>query len=543
MLTKKNLLFLLYVIIVLAAVICALIFAYEPVRLYVIFPLNILLAVVGILVLLELYSGLIYVGRKNREEARLKSMRSKTAETLKDSLPSGLELNAPNPNCIKIAMDKDCPSIACIIAAYLPNEEEIIEETVLHLLQNVYFPSSCKHKIILAYNTPKDMPEIEKRLRDIQSQNSSRFICVRVMQSTSKAHNVNYVLENILIGDEEPDVCAIYDADHKPAEDAIGRALRHFQNDPELDVLQGRCVVTNGHESWMSYIVGAEFDFLYGICHTGRSLVYNFAIFGGTNGYWKCKVLREIEFKTDMLTEDVDASMRSVQLNKKTKYDHRIESRELAPVTFSSFMKQRSRWAQGWFQVTVKRFANVFKSVNGLRRKIGVFIILLFRDLSFHICFLLLLLQLILLTLPKSITEPNGKSFSESWKLALDIQGIIAFSMMGLLLFSIFVSLLVVRSEYTSVPQAAFYTFMFTFLNFLNMYLALQSQVAESLKEDKWIVTPRGRKNESSSEKAAIKIEIENDQGLKSILTPASVVSEKRPIPVAPPLPPPSYEY
>ena len=47
---------------------------------------------------------------------------------------------------------------------------------------------STGQQVILAYNTPRDMPEIEDRLKEIARENP-RFIPMRIMASTSKAQN------------------------------------------------------------------------------------------------------------------------------------------------------------------------------------------------------------------------------------------------------------------------------------------------------------------------------------------------------------------
>jgi hypothetical protein len=79
--------------------------------------------------------------------------------------------------------------------------------------------------------------------------------------------------------------------------------------------------------------------------------VHRFGLFGGTNGHWRRQVLQEITFKEDLLTEDIDSSIRSTIAGYKVWYDNRIISTELAPLTIAAYLKQRKRWAQGWLQV------------------------------------------------------------------------------------------------------------------------------------------------------------------------------------------------
>ncbi len=82
-----------------------------------------------------------------------------------------------------------------------------------------------------------------------------------------------------------------------------------------------------------------------------------------------------------MLTEDIDSSIRTVTGGHRIKTDPLIISRELAPTTLSALWNQRMRWAQGWFQVSVKyALPGLFKSELTLRQKLGIFHLLIWRE-------------------------------------------------------------------------------------------------------------------------------------------------------------------
>ncbi|MDZ4122840.1 MAG: hypothetical protein U1E02_01495, partial [Hydrogenophaga sp.] len=57
-------------------------------------------------------------------------------------------------------------------------------------------------------------------------------------------------------------------------------------------------------------------------------------------------------------------------------------SRELSPTTLEGLTNQRLRWAQGWFQVSKKRFWPMMRSPHlSLRNKLGVFHLLVWREI------------------------------------------------------------------------------------------------------------------------------------------------------------------
>jgi cellulose synthase/poly-beta-1,6-N-acetylglucosamine synthase-like glycosyltransferase/GGDEF domain-containing protein len=262
------------------------------------------------------------------------------------------------------------PPASAIIAAYLPNEAPIIEDTVRAFLR-VQYPAPLQ--IILAYNTPRDMPEIEERLLRIARENP-RFVPMRVRTSTSKAQNVNAALPYVT-----GEITAVFDADHQPDADSFRRAWRWLSHG--ADVVQGHCFIRNGAESWVARMVAVEFEQIYAVSHPGRARLHGFGIFGGSNGYWRTGLLRELRMHGFMLTEDIDSSMRALVRGRKIISDPYLVSRELAPETMAALTRQRLRWAQGWFQISMKWVIPALRSRHlSLRQKAGMMQLLAWRE-------------------------------------------------------------------------------------------------------------------------------------------------------------------
>lgn len=230
------------------------------------------------------------------------------------------------------------PPATAIVAAYLPNEAATIMDTVTHLLQQDY---PADFQVILAYNSPRHLP-IEDTLAELAAADS-RLLLLRVETSTSKAQNVNAALAHV-----RGEFVGVFDADHHPEQGSFSRAWRWLGNGH--DVVQGHCVVRNGDASWLARLVAVEFETIYAVSHPGRARLFGFAIFGGSNGYWRRDVLQQIRLQRSMLTEDIDSSMRSLQDGFKIVSDPGLISTELAPTTLSALWGQRMRWAQGWTQ-------------------------------------------------------------------------------------------------------------------------------------------------------------------------------------------------
>jgi len=264
---------------------------------------------------------------------------------------------------------KSYPAASAIIAAYLPNEAATIVETIEAFLRVNY---SADLQVILAYNSPERMP-IEEKLREIAGRDS-RFVMLRVDGSTSKAQNVNAAL-SIVSGE----FVGIFDADHHPDPDSFTRAWNWLASG--YDVVQGRCVIRNGDSSFVAQTVAVEFESIYGLAHPGRAKMHGFGLFGGSNGYWKTDLLHATGMHAHMLTEDIDSSLRVILGGGRIASDPKLVSRELAPGGMKALWNQRLRWAQGWFQVSIKHIIPALRSSNlNWHQKASMFHLLVWRE-------------------------------------------------------------------------------------------------------------------------------------------------------------------
>jgi cellulose synthase/poly-beta-1,6-N-acetylglucosamine synthase-like glycosyltransferase len=262
------------------------------------------------------------------------------------------------------------PAATAVIAAYLPNEAATILDTV-EAFQCLDYPGPLQ--IIVAYNTPTPMA-IENDLREIARQDP-RVAALKVEGSTSKAQNVNAAMSHV-----KGEFVGMFDADHHPDPSAFRRAWRWLSNG--YDVVQGHCVIRNGHASLVAQTVAVEFEAIYAVSHPGRAALHGFGLFGGSNGYWRTELLAQTRMRGSMLTEDIDSTLRVLSSGARIASDPALISRELAPTTVGALWKQRTRWAQGWFQVSRKHLWSAFRSPNlSHRQKIGMGFLLGWREI------------------------------------------------------------------------------------------------------------------------------------------------------------------
>ncbi len=261
------------------------------------------------------------------------------------------------------------PAASAVIAAYLPNEAATIVETAEAFLRQDY-PADLQ--IIIAYNTPQPLP-VESTLRQL-AEGDPRLVPYKVEGSTSKAQNVNAALAQVT-----GKFVGVFDADHHPDVLSFQRAWRWLSSG--YDVVQGHCLIRNGDASWVARTNAVEFESIYAVSHPGRARLHRFGVFGGSNGYWRTDLLRRIRMHGFMLTEDIDSSLRLVESGGKIASDPGLISRELAPTTLKALWNQRMRWAQGWFQVSMKHLPRAWRSEALTRRqKLGMTFLLGWRE-------------------------------------------------------------------------------------------------------------------------------------------------------------------
>jgi cellulose synthase/poly-beta-1,6-N-acetylglucosamine synthase-like glycosyltransferase len=261
------------------------------------------------------------------------------------------------------------PSASAIVVAYLPNETDTIEETIKSLLAQDY-PGALQ--VVLAYNTPRRLP-IEDDLTALAA-DDSRLVLLRVGDSTSKAQNINAALQ-VVTGE----IVGIFDADHRPMATAFRRAAAWLE--AGVDVVQGRSVVRNGHANWLTRMVAVEFEGIYAVAHPGRAALHTFGIFGGSNGYWRADVLNRLRMRPDMLTEDIDISIRAVFSGCRIAVDRQLISEELAPLTPMALWSQRIRWSHGWHQVSRRQLRRVWRNQElTVRQRLGASFLLGWRE-------------------------------------------------------------------------------------------------------------------------------------------------------------------
>jgi cellulose synthase/poly-beta-1,6-N-acetylglucosamine synthase-like glycosyltransferase len=178
----------------------------------------------------------------------------------------------PTPNDELLILD-------IVVVAYLPNEKDIILNRVHYAVEEIVYPKD-KIRINIVYNTPVAIEPLENQMWELAAKHPQLRI-IKVENSTSKADNLNYFL-SLNTGS---DITAIFDCDHYPHPHNPRWAVERFiqggirKGKPEIDIVQGRCIVFNGAASFLAGLIAVEFDKIYAVSHPGRAAIWGFGLF------------------------------------------------------------------------------------------------------------------------------------------------------------------------------------------------------------------------------------------------------------------------
>jgi cellulose synthase/poly-beta-1,6-N-acetylglucosamine synthase-like glycosyltransferase len=124
----------------------------------------------------------------------------------------------------------------------------------------------------------------------------------------------------------------------------------------QADVVQSGVQLMNIHSRWFSKINVLEYYFWFKSFLQFFSRVGLIPLGGNTVFFSKASLAAAGGWDEEILTEDADIGIRLSVLGKKVRvvYDEEHVTQEETPLTVSSFIRQRTRWNQGFLQIFLK---------------------------------------------------------------------------------------------------------------------------------------------------------------------------------------------
>ncbi len=170
----------------------------------------------------------------------------------------------------------------------------------------------------------------------------------------AKAGNLNNGLEH-----STGELVTVFDADHAPARDFLLETVGYFEEDPKLFLVQTPHFFLNPDPIERNLrtfeTMPSENEMFYGIIQRGLDK-WNGAFFCGSAAVLRRTALKETEgFSGVCITEDCETALALHSRGWNSLYVDKPLIAGLQPATFTSFIGQRSRWAQGMMQILIFR--------------------------------------------------------------------------------------------------------------------------------------------------------------------------------------------
>lgn len=240
------------------------------------------------------------------------------------------------------------PRLSFTILLPARHEEEVYRRTI----QKIYDLNYPKELLqIVAICREDDRGTIAEALAAINELHTSNIqLLIFNDEPINKPHGLNLALQIA-----QGDVVTIFDAEDEPHPDILNIVNTCMVNE-DVDVVQSGVQLMNHNTRWYCFLNVLEYFFWF------KSSMHFFARIGmiplgGNTVFVHRELLTRLGgWDERCLTEDADLGIRLSFARARVRiiYDDEYVTREETPHTISQFIKQRTRWNQGFIQILFK---------------------------------------------------------------------------------------------------------------------------------------------------------------------------------------------
>ena len=241
------------------------------------------------------------------------------------------------------------PHLSFTILLPARHEEDIYRETIQKIYDLNYPKELMQIIAICREDDPGTIAEARAKIGELHDPNVQLLIFND--KPINKPHGLNLALKV-----SRGDVITIFDAEDEPHPDILN-IINTSMLDDDLDVVQSGVQLMNHNTRWFCFLNVLEYFFWF------KSSLHFFARIGmtplGGNTVFVRRELMEHLGGWDeyCLTEDADLGIRLCLSHARMRiiYDDEFVTREETPHSIEQFIKQRTRWNQGFIQILFKK--------------------------------------------------------------------------------------------------------------------------------------------------------------------------------------------
>ncbi len=257
-------------------------------------------------------------------------------------------------------------SFTAMIPAH--HEEEVIAKTIKSI-DAIDYPEN-KKQIFILINKKDNAPTINEAKKVIAKLKKKNIKLIVFGGKPGKSEGLNIGLNK-----SSKDIVTIFDAEDRVHPDLFKAVNTIFVREG-ADVVQSGVQLMTFEKDWYSLFNVLEYYFWF------KSSLHFFAEsnavpLGGNTVFFRRHLMQKIGgWDTDCLTEDADVGIRlsTLGINTSIFYDEELATREQTPPSIASFIKQRTRWNQGFMQIF---FKGDWMRLHSFRQKLFMLYVLL----------------------------------------------------------------------------------------------------------------------------------------------------------------------
>jgi len=263
--------------------------------------------------------------------------------------------------------DDELPDYTIVVALY--RETGVVEELVRGLDKLDYPKSKLDIKLVVEQRDPETLSRL------VELQLPARY---EIIVAPPGAPQTKPRALNIALSSARGELIVVYDAEDIPAPDQLRLAAARFAAETDLDCLQGRLVIRNGEESWLSRQFAVEYATLFDFINPGLCALDLPIALGGSSNHFRIRSLVDVGAWDEWnVTEDADLGIRLARFGYRVRALDSDTSEE-APHELKNWFRQRVRWQKGWMQTLIvhSRRPNFFRRDLGGKRALAALILI-----------------------------------------------------------------------------------------------------------------------------------------------------------------------
>ncbi len=240
-------------------------------------------------------------------------------------------------------LDRELPVYTVIVPLY---RERRVFDRLLAALDRFDYP---RPKLDIKIVVEADDAEMREALRERSVPGHVEIVVAPPGQPRTKPRALNVALPLA-----RGDLTVIYDAEDVPAPDQLRLAVDAFaRGGPDVGCLQGRLVIDNSADAWLTRLFTIEYAALFDVINPGLAAAGLPVPLGGTSTHFRTPVLRAARgWDPWNVTEDADLGVRLALLGWRV-MDLPSSTLEEAPAELAAWMRQRTRWMKGFMQTCI----------------------------------------------------------------------------------------------------------------------------------------------------------------------------------------------